>query len=203
MKRPFIGFVAALLIAAMAEPCFACSCVPMEPQQRVGRAAAVFTGTVIDAKPESFLRLSEEKAHNLLHRNGRRPSYGDAVFDVSRVYKGDVHQTQWVSGHGDSSSCGFTFEPGKTYTVFAYMNDGGYLETGICNGVFSDDFVPQDYDLDGFVSPIVGVGTNSPQSYAVWLFVLAAAGALTAAVFIVRAGVRFARRFGSKADPSP
>lgn len=203
LKTAFTGVASAAILVLMAEPCFACSCVPMEPQQQVDRAAVVFTGKVIDLKSETYFSHIEKKARKLLHRRTYLPPTGDALFDVTRVYKGNVHQTQWISGHGLGASCRYTFEPGRTYTVFAYMQDDEYLETGLCGGVYIDGFAPQDYGLEGYVSPIAGTDLNAPRTYATWFLAWAAVTTLVAGFFIVRAGVQLARRrFGSKADPS-
>ncbi len=97
----------------------ACSCAP-KPSLRtaVSQASAVFVGRVVSRRTSSWID----------HRSTcTRHNY---TFEVKKLYKGPRSAELVVfTGHGEGD-CGFVFEAGKTYLVYAY--DVEELETSIC-----------------------------------------------------------------------
>ncbi|MGI0082397.1 MAG: hypothetical protein ACREAG_03720 [Nitrosopumilaceae archaeon] len=51
-------------------------------------------------------------------------------FDVQRVWKGPIEKTIIVSTAISSASCGYEFQEGETYLVYAYGKES--LQTGLC-----------------------------------------------------------------------
>jgi hypothetical protein len=125
MRRPVLLFGAA--IAAFASPllapdcAFACSCaVAGSPEKRVSdalaRSGAVFAGRVIasgetDKKGEFGMELTA------------------VTFQVSEVWKGEVEETIEVTTPESEGSCGYTFEEGREYLVYASRG----MEVSLCS----------------------------------------------------------------------
>ncbi|WOV88525.1 hypothetical protein QWT69_05265 [Sporosarcina oncorhynchi] len=100
----------------------ACSCVmPPPPEQALNDATAVFSGEVIDI------------SDNVKVING----YGKTIrFKVDESWKGiDNGEVAINTGHG-GGDCGFQFEVGQSYLVYAVKSDmyaPNTLSTTICN----------------------------------------------------------------------
>lgn len=102
---------------------FACSCiVPMPPVESMEASAAVFAGRVTDIE-----ELSVDSTIGSLTNLS-------VTFNVSEVWKGPEDATLTIRTADNSAACGYNFEEGKEYLVYAYTNpeDGG-LATGLCN----------------------------------------------------------------------
>ena len=134
-----LSTIAAFMFTSV--PAFGCTCVH-PPDVKTARdfakwyadtSDAVFEGTVkrielksgfMDAKVGGLVPASLEDQDIILR----------VTFDMSQSYKGigqkDVELTTGVGG-GD---CGFDFESGKQYLVFAFADTSGHLSTGICSG---------------------------------------------------------------------
>lgn len=102
----------------------ACSCImPESPQQTLQKSAAVFTGRVTGMTGEVDGPL------------GFGGSSADPVivsFDVSRAWKGITENRVEIITAQSSASCGYRFEKGKEYLVYAYESEGK-LSTGLCS----------------------------------------------------------------------
>jgi len=111
-------FVLALASALVAEtrPATACSCMrPGSDEDETKKADAVFEGTVTNvwrptAEPRSLAQLAVSVA-------------------VKGVRAGTTVTIDAGIGGG---ACGYHFERGKRYKVFAYKDDHGVLHTSIC-----------------------------------------------------------------------
>ncbi|MEV8637515.1 hypothetical protein AB0395_38325 [Streptosporangium sp. NPDC051023] len=107
----------------------ACSCAPLGPAEQVGRAAAVFTGTVVSARPAKGDPL------------GPRPPI-IYTFRADQVYKGRADAEYQVATNADSAACGYGFTVGSRYLVLAsdektglFDTDPGVpLHTALCDG---------------------------------------------------------------------
>ena len=68
-------------------------------------------------------------------------------FRVGRTYKG--HPGGWVtvSTFVNGATCGYDFDIGKRYTVFAYEQRDGYT-TSLCSGTKRGRINPERYGLD-------------------------------------------------------
>jgi hypothetical protein len=96
----------------------ACSCLVQTSEQAFAGSTAVFLGTareiVQSPIPFSFGSLLE------------------VAFDVSRVWKGDVTRTQVVVTPFGGTVCGFGFQTGRAYLVYATRNNYG-LWASLCS----------------------------------------------------------------------
>ena len=55
-------------------------------------------------------------------------------FDVSRSYRGARQKNVRIRTGVGAGDCGFQFEVGKQYLVYAFADESGQLSTGICSG---------------------------------------------------------------------
>jgi hypothetical protein len=122
-KQFLLGLLFLLLLLTLLinpAPLFACSCAPPPPPAAaLAEATAVFAGTVINIEVE----------------DGEIFSSADPVavtFEVATVWKGPVQQTLLVTTARDSASCGYSFEVGQSYLVYAYDAEDA-LQTGLCS----------------------------------------------------------------------
>lgn len=99
---------------------WACSClVPPPPQEALERSEAVFTGKVMTVtKPEAPVGSSAAPVR--------------VLFEVTETWKGTDQSQAIVRTAMDSASCGFHFEEGKEYLVYAQKGPMGHWETNIC-----------------------------------------------------------------------
>jgi hypothetical protein len=97
----------------------ACSCPPPpEPEDAVENADYVFAGEVTEiSRPDS-------------------DAMREIAFTVSRAWKGVEHQEITIGTPQEGSECGYPFEGGSDYLVYASQNttrSGPDIITGICN----------------------------------------------------------------------
>ena len=125
MKK--ITFLAAVIIFFMlsAGDVSACTCLmdtktPVNKQVKTAyqKAAVVFYGEVTEITRES-------KAFIVKIR-------------VERSWKGQVESETIVGTLADSAMCGYTFEKGKKYMVYAY-GEGGKLGVILCSRTYPSD----------------------------------------------------------------
>jgi len=95
----------------------ACSCTyPLPPWEALGQAGSVFIGRVTG-----------------IAGGGMGAQDVRVTFDVSQVFKGIKPTTITVSTEGNSATCGYGFEVGGEYIVYASdYNSDGVLSTSIC-----------------------------------------------------------------------
>ncbi len=100
---------------------YACSCMMADPPLvSLENASAVFVGKVTTIQDSN---------------TGAVQSSADPMkvsFQVSEVWKGNVFAEQALFTSRDSASCGFNFEVGKEYLVYAIVGDTG-LTTNLCS----------------------------------------------------------------------
>ena len=99
---------------------YACSCAgPNTVQQELQKKTAVFTGKAVSVKVnEGLFRSSADPVQ--------------VTLEVDQVWKGQVGKKQIVYTARDGASCGFKFESGHEYVVYAYSNNDR-LETNMCD----------------------------------------------------------------------
>ena len=104
----------------------ACKCVvPGSPAEEMEKFDAVFAGAVTSVRHSFDPNVTPYKP-------GDRTTVG---FDVSTVWKGDVHERMYITTPPTGGSCGFAFSEGDQYIVYASTNtagDGGY-QASICS----------------------------------------------------------------------
>jgi hypothetical protein len=112
-----LSFIAVACALAHVTPANACSCIaPGTDEEETRRADVVFVGTVTsitDAKPgqpNTVAQVAVESAIKGTQRN----------------------TTLAIETPAASALCGFQFERGKRFKVFAYKNATGALGTRVC-----------------------------------------------------------------------
>ena len=122
MKKIF--FIATSLFLLNTNAANACSCMPTTPEQSLKNANAVFAGKVIN--------VVEARGGG---RGVQSPSLNGVkvIFEVSKVWKGTPTQQLVITTPDSSASCGYNFEKGQNYLVYASTQDN-QLQTGLCSG---------------------------------------------------------------------
>jgi hypothetical protein len=120
-----LGLAAALFASSLLffpREASACSCVKSDSIQEItSRSDAVFEGTATSVKSSSLtLFRSPAKAVK-------------ASFQVNEVWKGHVAPTIEVLTANSSDSCGFEFQEGERYLVYAAAT-GKSMEVSLCSG---------------------------------------------------------------------
>ncbi|SFX05347.1 hypothetical protein SAMN04487866_101343 [Thermoactinomyces sp. DSM 45891] len=91
----------------------ACSCVPSgDPIKEADKSSAVFVGKVVKLERDTNQHI--------------------AILHVSKRWKGDLDPELIVYTALSEASCGFEFEMGKEYLVYA-TKENGHLTTTICS----------------------------------------------------------------------
>ncbi len=107
-KSIYISLALALFVVASAEKSFACSCAAsLEPekkqvQQAFMNSRAIFSGEVLE------INESSADKNSLLVK-----------FKVAKLWKGELKNEISITTNKESSMCGYGFEIGKKYLVYA------------------------------------------------------------------------------------
>ncbi|HKZ71005.1 MAG TPA: hypothetical protein VJ020_13050 [Anaerolineales bacterium] len=116
---PIATLVALLL--AQPSPAWACSCVlPDPPPIAFANTDAVFVGRVTQINDPSWPGIMASGADPVR-----------VVFQVNDSWKGVATTTVMVETAVSGASCGYVFDTGKRYVVYAY-NDSGVWNTNMC-----------------------------------------------------------------------
>ena len=129
MRRTITAVVCSLFALGVHSGARTCSCFHMGPEGdyrgQLGNTDAVFRGTV--------LRVQE--LTGIPGRDLQRSPLRLVVFQVSGAWKGMNEQVAYVFTQRDGTACGYPFEEGKEYVVWAVRDDvdvPGELATGTC-----------------------------------------------------------------------
>ena len=93
---------------------YACSCGAVSTQRLISSSEGVFSGQVTAIEKETATRTTT------------------ATLRVSEVWKGPKRATLEVSTPSDEAACGYTFEEGQEYLVYAYGKQ--HLKVDACSG---------------------------------------------------------------------
>ena len=115
LKAAFICFSVSLLLPNFS---FACSCMQLSEQQALEKSEVAFVGTVT--------KVWESKGS---HGVGRYT----VSFKVERFLKGSFTGPSVVTTATNGAACGYNFQEGTKYKVFARAYEGTYT-TGLCSG---------------------------------------------------------------------
>lgn len=137
IRRALSGLAVCAVGLLAAPPAAACSCIPTPThEEALGMADAVFTGTV-ESVEEGFRetqwgRVPEVRVVLSLDRVWKGGEAGDdAAASPSARALGAGERVDLVTGTG-GGDCGFPFEEGETYLVYASSTERGPLTAGIC-----------------------------------------------------------------------
>jgi len=141
MKRALL--VASLLTLAPTAVALACSCMRSTPGEALDRSTSVFEGRVLEVTPFEERRdvtleggcLDDACRESLSETTESVQVSGFSVrFSVTRRWKGVSSEEVVVRTARDSAACGFAFEVGQDYVVYASAEDeAGTLSTGLCD----------------------------------------------------------------------
>jgi hypothetical protein len=130
-----IGVLAGLVIF-VTSPSTTVACdfePPPPPEQALDEATAVFAGEV-----RSIEQVDDDPGQQ----------YIAATFDVDRSWKGVESSPVVVETHQDEATCGFPFEEGGTYIVYAY-SEGTPLTTALYHRTNLLERADEDLDVLG------------------------------------------------------
>lgn len=155
MKK-IAGYVGLLLGLALSAPTArACTCIgPPPPAEALSEAAAVFVGT----------------ADDLDEVDGQRGKELSVRLHVDRVYKGLEGEQVAVRTASNGAACGFGFERGERYLVYAHEYEG-QLRVSLCSRTRAAAHARADFRALGAGRPVgeagsglVGVGATATRS---------------------------------------
>ena len=143
MHRIVRCIAAGAFIAGLAPPASACSCVSSEIFDRPCVAFAgqvVFAGRVLGIEDGVELVGEGEKEYRRTIRHVR--------FDVEEAFRGLEGRTAEVRTGTGGGDCGFGFEVGQRYLVYANADpSSGFLYTGLCSSTRRLGDAAQDLDF--------------------------------------------------------
>lgn len=121
-----LGFI--FIICSSAASALACSCFAEKSTcLAYGESKAVFVGKVTEGKSSE---LMSEMLKDRLKTGAKDQSF---KFTVSRAFAGaKAGETLTIHTGFGFGDCGFPFQAGEEYVVYAYQNEEGQLATNIC-----------------------------------------------------------------------
>lgn len=143
MRLGWIGVVLSVIAVGGgwdARPAFACSCAVGEtPQEALDRATAVFAGRVIEVRPPPRRAVM----------SSADPTF--VIFNVSQAWKGADQTPFVVSTASDGATCGYNFEVGREYIVYAspFSITKQPLDASLCSRTAPLDQAQEDLDALG------------------------------------------------------
>jgi hypothetical protein len=112
----------------------ACLCVGAEGSKKeivkdaLSDSEAVFSGEVVDFENTPNITMMEGEMVTMM---GGNTATATATLRVSEVWKGPERQTMQIgTAPNDGVSCGFPFEEGKEYLIYAYEGKRGLKADG-------------------------------------------------------------------------
>ena len=124
--------------ATSSTPGYACSCIALgPPEEELARSTAVFTGTVLEVYTRNKPGFSISSADPV-----------DVTFQVETVWKGPAAKTLVASTARYGASCGYEFEAGNRYLVYANGAESG-LTVSLCSRTRPISQATQDLDQLG------------------------------------------------------
>jgi hypothetical protein len=149
VKKLFVSIAIALLATTFAEVKrgHACSCLPPPPpSQAFAEARAVFIGKVISFE---FLPGMHQRL---------------AKIQVLKIWKGTASEADSLLTAANSAACGYDFQVGETYIIYAHQYNVGILATNICTRTKPAQHAAE--DLKFLESLFVPLALNNSWTYA-------------------------------------
>ena len=130
MALVVVGFVALLPDCASACSCAIVGSQKDRAKQALSDSEAVFSGKVVDLENTPNPTMMEGTMLTIIGGNAATAS---VTLRVSEVWKGSMHETvQLATVPNDGVSCGYPFEEGQKYLVYADEGQQG-LKVGGCS----------------------------------------------------------------------
>ena len=119
--------------------CEICSCAPKQPPSHArDSSAAVFSGRVVAlldwpvARPDSTFQGSQRHDAELAYLK-KAVKRLQVTIEVLEVWKGDIVARTEVYTANQCCVCGFPFELGKEYLIYAGRASSGHLGVSLCS----------------------------------------------------------------------
>jgi hypothetical protein len=110
--------------------------MPLSPAEQFASAAMTFEGVVERVSDRwTFLRRMKMYLLALVNRSPGYDQYDfgfEITFRVGRMWRGPGSRTVKILTGRGGGDCGYRFERGKRYLVYAYKDTGEAWGTGIC-----------------------------------------------------------------------
>ena len=152
MKQLSIWVGVFALVAILPVVAEACSCFSGFPLcQTYWDTPAVFSGTVT--------RVEEIRV-----RAGRPDAYYSkrrVLISVEESFRGYVSGVVQIATGAGGGDCGYNFEEGRSYLVYAYKNEEGQLSSGICSRTRPIEKAEEDLEFIRELDKMKPVGTVS------------------------------------------
>jgi hypothetical protein len=127
-------FIAWTLASMLVATGIACSCATKPPpKEALQKAAIVFSGRVVMG------RVVKRRLDNKPEEREMR----EFLFEVDNIWKGPVPKRVFVLTRMGGGDCGYDFEIGHTYLVYAYGDDTQF-GTNICTRTCHEDAAGDD-----------------------------------------------------------
>lgn len=95
----------------------ACSCMKLTPEEGLSSSHAVFSGEVTNIDKNEATRFGGL----------------EVTLRVRKVWKGALGEEVQVHTAGSSAACGYPFEVGKTYLVYALHDEADPMRVSLCS----------------------------------------------------------------------
>ncbi|MCG8349367.1 MAG: hypothetical protein MI924_16495 [Chloroflexales bacterium] len=191
LKTSLLGLILLTIVGSfLLRPCTvsACSCMaPEPPQQELAASDAVFAGEVVSIQGSGpqFAFTSQFPFFGFFTSSA---DFVTVNFEVSEVWKGTIHQTVTIRTSGSSASCGFEFQTGNSYLVYAGAVDTE-LHTSLCSRTALLANAQEDLAAFGAgEQPLEGgpAVQGAPAGAALWWLAGGIAAATLGTVFVAR-----------------
>jgi hypothetical protein len=144
-----LTFAAALALAALKPAtASACSCMQQTQEDAAQNASAIFEGRVT--------RIDDPAGEPKVQ------------FQIVRSFKGPSQESLTASTANSSAACGYGFEQGKSYLVYATQGEGGALEVSLCSRTAPIENATEDLNKLGLgvtpFDPGEGSETSTPPA---------------------------------------
>ena len=141
--RAAVPLAVAAAVLSRGDAAAGCSCrLPPPPQEALAQADAVFVGLV-----------QESVAQDVESAPGSRVA---VTFSVLRSWKGVEEPSVTVYTGANTAVCGYPFDVGRRYLVYATVSDPGMLATNMCTRTAEEDAAQSDISALGPGRPSIG-----------------------------------------------
>ena len=153
------------LLTLPAPVTYACDCVVSgSPSEEMEKKDAVFSGKVLTIKDRNKLSTIKSSADPM-----------EVVIAVNEIWKGIEESQVAVFTERDSASCGFEFQVGQEYLVYA-SKDGDQLRASLCSrtallSLASDDVTELGAGEKPTINVVIGAEEKNQSSSTNWFIV--------------------------------
>lgn len=138
---------------------FACSCViPGPPEAELARSVAVFSGIVVDRHEPGGLLVSSADPVRV-------------TFEVYAVWKGPAYSTITITTARSGASCGYTFEEGQEYLVYAHGSTDSLMVSS-CSRTMPLAAAEEDLRVLGVGTTALGGNPDISTGFQYWPIVI-------------------------------